>query len=213
MVNDVWFQSLMVRSPAICGRRLLPFSIAHQYTLEALGNPYSHSGRGAKPEELLQAVFVCSLDVDALSRRIFYEQGSFWFMLWLYRWGRKDLTTASKSFQVYLTDYRTRAYHQPGDGRTMKAPWSFHLVRVLMSQFNMTEKEAWETPYGRAWNYYDAWSESQGDESLSDELEAQIDKLIREGTKLIKDGDTEEGNRYYATAQELANERQKKGLA
>jgi ABC-type sugar transport system ATPase subunit len=43
-MRDFFFQALMVQPPVICGRRLRPFSLAHEYILKRIGSPYVCGG-------------------------------------------------------------------------------------------------------------------------------------------------------------------------
>lgn len=167
-MRDLFFQSIACQPPRICGRQLLPFSVAHEYFLKALESPYAIGGEISKADVLL-AVDVCSRDWASNAARLFGQTSpaTAWSKLGR-RWMRFDLTTADKSLRTYIADFSACPEHWESDirGASLRAPWEFHLVRILMQHCGMTECEAWNCPLARARCYADAIGEANGDKTL-----------------------------------------------
>lgn len=205
-MRDVWFQALMLTSPRICGRALLPFSIAHRYILRALGNPYAYSDTPATAGDLLNAVAICSRTWEQNRALLFggqpWRAALAWEWYWMQRLSR-SFDTADASFRQYLADYCTVPAHDNGNAKDAKigAPIEFHLVRVLMSAFGMSESEAWNAPWNRAVCYLDARAEAESTETriLSPAEEYAFD-LIEQASK---EADKAKADELYAQAQAI----------
>lgn len=158
-MRDPWFQSVMVQPPALMGRRLKPFSVIHRYTLFQLGNPYAFSGLPGDAETLMQAVAICSRDWKEIGRLLFaghpWKDAKAWALMWrtlLAKPARFQYRDAV--FRQYLADGvsvpRSESADKSGNGAPMSAPAEFHIVRVLMHYYGMTEADAWNCGWSRA---------------------------------------------------------------
>jgi hypothetical protein len=96
-MRDAFFQALMVTPPVVCGRRLLPYSIGHEYVLRRVGSPFIVGG-DPRREDVLTAIAVCSrtmaenralLALGGVEARGLYG--------WAVRWSRFDVGTATAS--------------------------------------------------------------------------------------------------------------------
>lgn len=176
-MGDVWFKALMAVPPVICGRQLLPFSVAHSYILASLGNPYADDGPGTR-EALMSAIEVCSHTWEQNRERLIREPPIAEWLWWSWRWRRMDFKTADASFRQYVRDFTACPGHwsSSADSDTIKSPWQYHVVRALMDSCGMRESESWNCPVGRAKCYYDAIGEANGDKSLvSQDEENQLE--------------------------------------
>lgn len=179
-MRDLWLQAAMAQPPTICGRRLLPFSIAHEYLLKALDSPYIVGGRVQRADVLL-AVDVCSRSWAENAARLFgaIPPAAGW-RAWARRWRRLDI--ADRSLRRYMQDFSASPEHwDAGPGEELRGPWEWHLVRVLMEHYGFSEASAWDCHLARARCYADIWSEAQGDRSLvSPSEQAAIDAAHKE---------------------------------
>lgn len=183
-MRDLFFQAIVCQPPVICGRRLLPFSVSHEYILKALESPYIIGGPVTKADVLL-AIDVCAHTWQDNAARLFggAPPVGLW-RRWGRRWLRGKLSTADKSLRRYIEDYTACPEHWSGaDGSEIRAPWEFHLVRILMDHCGFSEAAAWDCPLARARCYADTWSESQGDKTLVNAAEqAAIEAAQAEDT-------------------------------
>jgi len=163
--RDTFFKAVFVEPPRICGKRLRPFSLAHEYFLEHTGN--SALCRGAiDADSLLTAIFVCSLTYSELKRHI-NSPRMFRLGLWYLKWRFRNLDIAAESFLSYVDEYIDVPDHWSEDREdSYSAPWQWHMVTVLCDRFNCTLNEAWDTPVSFARCAYDTFNESKGDKSI-----------------------------------------------
>lgn len=177
--KEIFFKAVFLEPPRICGKRLLPFSLAHTYFLSYLKNPYIVGGQ-VTDDDLLSAIFICSLTYSEIKKYLNYPRW-FAFSVWVLKWKFRKLDIAHESFRTYLSEYFDVPDHfvpvpnadeeQPPvkeDERTSySAPWQYHLVHILCREYRFTLDEAWNTGITVARCYYDVWSESTGfDNSL-----------------------------------------------
>lgn len=179
--REIFFKAVFLGPPLLCGKRLRPFSIAHEYFLKRLKSPYVVGGECAK-DDLLLAIHVCSLTYGELKSALNDGKHSV-SKLWCLLWSLRSLETAEESFRLYLMehydvpDHFEKVENLPSDISSLApetakkesyaAPFEYHLVHVLCSQYNCTLDEAWNMPLTTARCYYDVWSESTGyDDSL-----------------------------------------------
>ena len=207
-MRDVWFQALMLTSPRMCGRALRPFSIAHRYILRALGNPYAYTDVPATVSDLLNAVAVCSRTWEQNRAALFggrpWAQDSAWDWYWRQRLAR-SFETADASMRQYMADYCAVPAHDNGTAKDAKigAPVEFHLVRVLMSAFGMSEAKAWNMPWNRAVCYLDARAEAESNDThILSPVEEHAYDLIEQASKETDKAKAEE---LYAQAQAIFN--------
>ena len=175
-MRDLFFQSIMAQPPVICGRRLLPFSIAHEYILKRIESPYIVGGPVTK-QDVLAAIDICAHGWQDNAARLFggVPPVASW-RTWARRWRRVPLSTADRSLRRYMDDYSAVPEHWSagGDGDGVRAPWEFHLARILMQHCGMSEAEAWDCPLSRARCYADTLAEANGDKTLVSEAEQAI---------------------------------------
>jgi len=185
--REIFFNAVFVEPPKICGKKLKPYSLAHDYFLRYLKNPLVVGGE-TSDEDLLNAIFVCSLSYRQLKRFLNYPK-RFMAMLWFLRWRIKDLEIARKSFRLYIGEYFEIPDHftpyapvspdaalfateAKEKGKPYAAPWQYHLVHTLCFCYGCSLDEAWNTPVTTARCYHDVWSESTGlDNSLVSEFQ------------------------------------------
>ena len=173
-MQDRFFQSLMVEPPVICGRKLLPFSIAHEYILKSVESPYLVGGtvdRGS----ILQAIDICSRSWEENRTMMgigYIPQIKTW-RKWSRKWRRFDYAAAHKSFTAYLKNFTESPAHWTSDeaGEGIKAPTEFHLAYILMRYMRFSESQAWNCSVNRARSYYSTHSETNGDRTLVSEFE------------------------------------------
>ena len=181
--EEIFFKAAFIEPPRICGRRLLPFSIAHDYLLRYYKSPYIVGG-SVDDDCLLDAIYYCSLTYRELRRHIAnpsWVKAGAWRLCWLYR----NLNFAHDQFLSYFEEYYEVPDHFdhvedelpaeigesiPAESKSKKgtyaAPWHYHLAHILRSQYHCTKDEAWNTSITEARCVYDVWAESTGDDSL-----------------------------------------------
>ena len=170
--KDIFFKAVFLEPPRICGKRLHPFSLAHEYFLKHLNNPIIVGG-SITDDDLLTAIFVCSLTFKEL-REYFNQPSTFKVGLWFLRWRYRNLAIAHESFAVYLSEYYDVPDHfkpEPKEGEELPVkeeragygcPYQYHLMHILCREYSMSIDEAWNTSLTTARCYYDVWSESTG---------------------------------------------------
>lgn len=155
-------ESFLNAEHRIYGRRMLPLSLGHAFTLEALGNPFYH-GHVGQPEELRLAAWICSLPPLAL------PQTDGWrFRLW--RWGTAENTFLGElqAWRAYVADYIAppqlwNKVPKAGESRPTPSKVPNNLLTVVrLMRLGMTEQQAWSTPVGVAAWYEAASYETEG---------------------------------------------------
>lgn len=184
-MRDLWYQALMAQPPRLMGRALMPFCAAHRYTLRVLGNPYAFDGVAGDPVDLCQAVAVCSRTPDQIGRLLYRGRAWRGALAWVALWvvllcNRRIFSRCDDVFRAYLDDYRESpaVKKASGEGGPMQSPAEYGVVRVLMSEYGMTEAQAWACPWNRALCYCDVHAEAHGTiEMLSPEQEHAYDLI------------------------------------
>jgi hypothetical protein len=177
--KDIFFKAIFLRPPLICGKQLRPFSLAHEYFLEYVQNPYLVGGKTSK-EKLLEAILVCSMTYSEIAEYI-CKPKVLNVAIWALRWRMHNLKVAGESFLVYLDDYFDTPEHwikENSSGEGYASPWQYHIVRILCDKYNCTLDDAWNMPVNLARCYYDVHCESGGDESI---ISDHQQSLIEEG--------------------------------
>jgi hypothetical protein len=144
----------------VCGLRMLPLSVGHAFTLEAIGSPFYHGQMGSE-QELRLASWICSRpalvlpDMDSLACR-------------LWKWRKIDFVAEVARWRTYVADYCAPPQmwnKQPKAGEERsepsKIPNAISTVARLM-RLGMSEQQAWATPVGAA-----AWYEAAAYETES----------------------------------------------
>jgi hypothetical protein len=212
-VRDPWFQAFFIEPPMMCGTRLLPFSVAHDYLLIHFDNPYAEADSAGTPEKLLEAVSICSRTWEQnRSGYMGTDQARFLRDIFRFsrRWGRRmNFAVADDSLRTYIADYRFVPEHEdhtPTENPVrIAAPLHWHLVRCLCTEYGRTVSQAWNTAYNEAKCLWDVWAESKGDDTLMSALDVRVNELSREADALHKAGRLEEAAAAWDKVQELCN--------
>ncbi len=178
-----FFQAAYCQPPTVLGRRLQPFSLSHVYLLQGLENGFAVRGDGRR-SELFAAVLICSRGHAENARALFGGGLPFWRLFWWScRWSRKRIRHEADKFRQYLSDYcETPEHWSDGEDRPYLAPWQFHFVHTLCSEYGCTLDEAWDMPVSLARCYQDVFDEFRGDKSLVSEDEAGKIRFLNEET-------------------------------
>lgn len=176
---DTWVQAMVVTAPRLCGRRLQPYSLAHEMVLRGLRNPIIQTENVSRAT-LLQAVWVCQHDFREC-RWLFRE--SRWLLLRLawfsLRWRHLPVPLSVRVWRQYREDFSAAPEHweyEADEGRhPAAAPIEWHLVRCLCTEWGRTWDEAWNTPPSLAVCCWDVSAERNGDKTLM----TRWDQMVR----------------------------------
>jgi hypothetical protein len=188
----------------MCGRRLLPFSLAHSMLLRALGNPYAYVAASATREDLLAAVLVCSRTREQNRSALFGGRMRTGPLLrWSWRWRKMNLAIADASLRQYIADHtRFPAYiplaDAPGVDAAPVAPIEFHLHRHLCADRGWDDAAAWDCGYSYARHLFDCWAEAQGHKALASEIDVQLAEMDKAQREAHERGDAAERDRIFA---------------
>jgi hypothetical protein len=174
--------ALFCERPTILGRRLMPLSIGHVSILQAIESPLT-SGGVIHEHDIAAAIAICSkrfVDLcDVFCPKMFDDD-----ILEYAKLSEEERAKASFDFFRYFREQTNAPKHwqSKGSGGTSNCPWLWHLVRIMCQHYNMTPDAAWEIPFSRAICHYEAWAESQGDDSLvTDKQVALAPWILKEG--------------------------------
>jgi len=211
-VRDPWFQAFFILPPTMCGVRLLPFSVAHDYLLTHFDNPYADTDAPGSPDKLLEAVSICSQTWEQNRANYMGPHQAAWLagtLKWSQRWSRcMVFATADENLRTYIADYRFVPEHEdhtPDDPVRIAAPLHWHLIRCLCTEYGRTVSQAWNTAYNEAKCLFDVWAESKGDDTLMSAVDMRVNELCREADALAKAGRSDEAAVLYGRVQELCN--------
>lgn len=185
-MSMVWIQALFAAAPRIAGVRLRPYSLAHNFTLRSLDNSLLADGVPDKAEDLATALVVCSRSFAQIQADLFGGAQTVGQLASAIKWKRRySLATACASFRQYRDNFCACPDHWNEQGakagRNIAAPWEWHVVRVLCSQYGRTWDQAWDTPCGQGRCCFDVWAESKGDSTLVSEHEEQAIEEAQRG--------------------------------
>jgi hypothetical protein len=202
-MSDAWLQSVLASAPVICGRRLLPFSLAHSLALRRLKSPLAVGG-DADFSDLILALEICSRSFVELPELIaspaFVRTVARKSHRWFYRFD-----TALSSFNNYRANFTATPPRKQSKGSKIKAPVEFYLATMLMTEFHFSEAAAWNCAFGRACCYSATWAERQGDDTILTENGVEKMLLIEEHAAAIARGDTAAAAEFARLAQIAAN--------
>jgi hypothetical protein len=146
-------EAFLNASHRVCGLRMLPLSVGHAFTLEAIGSPFYHGQLGSEAE-LRLAAWICSRpalvlpNMDSLACR-------------LWKWRKIDFVAEVARWRTYVADYCAPPQmwnKQPKAGEARaepsRIPNAINTVARLM-RLGMSEQQAWATPVGAA-SWYEA---------------------------------------------------------
>lgn len=137
----------------VCGLQMLPLSLGHAFTLEAIASPF-YKGELGNEEQLRMAAWICSRpalrlpNMDSLACR-----------LWKLR--PVDLVEETVLWTTYVADYCAppQLWNKTAKaGETRQEPSRIPGVvntAVKLMRLGMSEQQAWSTPVGIA-SWYEA---------------------------------------------------------
>ena len=168
---DVFSNALFSNPPIVLGRRLRPYSLAHNFALKTIRSPII-SGEDWTRSDLLTACWICRMDLDEIRSKVFADEPdqsevAAWSSL-LFDEPDETWDEGYKCFVDYVSAYcevpdRLRS----GDDKSIKHPWEFFIaVRLAGVKVVNHIDDAWNMACNLAHSYHSAWSETQGDESL-----------------------------------------------
>lgn len=223
---DCWFQSLMVTPPKIAGVRLLPYSLAHHAILSGLGSPYSIGGIPSR-QDVLIAIQVCSKTWD--QNRAWLDNNPAdvtgvmgWlislgrFSLRRMRWTPFNWRAAHDDLMTYIEDYGRVPDHirsgdvSADDSAEIKAPYEWHIVRILCTAYGMTHDQAWNCPLNLAKCYADTWAESNGDDTMLSRWDVYVDACMDKINKAASTGNHKEADRMTLELQSKMDARRRR---
>ena len=168
-----WMKGLLGAPGMVGGAHLRPMTLGHVATLRNLRNKYLLGGVPTFMD-LAVGVAVCKLSWPELREWLVGDD-----MRELKTWSRKTHKNWQKhgdAFSAWVGDNMTgpaRWVEEGGKYKQLKAPWEWHLARILCKDWGMTFDQAWDTPVARARCCWDVTAEAHGDESLVSESEEE----------------------------------------
>jgi hypothetical protein len=185
----------MLTPPEVCGVRLLPLSLMHSMTLDAMESPYSYMIQvdSARIEDLKTAVWICSRQWSELKHDMFECPDVASMLKSFSQFKPKDFQTEKAVFDEYISDYMLTPAHGEAEKDhqfAISAPWQFHHVRILCSEYNFSESQAWNMAINLAHCYVDCYAESQGDKTLMTGLDEAKAEAAKDEADGVATGDT-----------------------
>jgi hypothetical protein len=132
---------------------MLPLSVGHAFTLEAIGSPFYHGQLGSE-SELRLAAWICSRPALVLP-----DMDSFACRLW--KWRKIDFVAEVARWRTYVADYVAPPQFwnkspKAGEQRAEPSRIPNNLLTVVkLMRLGMSEERAWATPVGVA-SWYEA---------------------------------------------------------
>jgi len=175
-------ESVMMRAPAVLGRRLAPFSLSHCVILDYLESPFVPEHGTAEPgfADLVLGVWVCSRPGWPDGIEGLYGAG---LEHECKRWGRgireADVGPGMAAFAQYIRDFsqapeRWPAWEGQGGRHVPRAPFAFTMACALMNGgkgCGLPEERVWNMPLCLATAYYATCGDMAGDDGLVSEAE------------------------------------------
>lgn len=159
----------------VCGLRMLPLSLGHAFTLEAVGSPF-YNGTVGTEAELRMAAWICSRPALALPN-MKSMKCRFW-QLW-----NVDFNTEVQKWRVYVNDYCAppQFWTKPTSSRAdcSKIPNPV-VTAVRLMRLGMSEKQAWSTPVGAASWYESASFEAESGANLDIVSDSERIAIVRQ---------------------------------
>lgn len=137
----------------VCALTMLPLSVGHAFTLEAIGSPFYHGQLGSE-SELRLAAWICSRPALVLP-----DMDSFACRLW--KWRKIDFVAEVARWRTYVADYVAPPQFwnkspKAGEQRAEPSRIPNNLLTVVkLMRLGMSEERAWATPVGVA-SWYEA---------------------------------------------------------
>jgi len=161
----------------VCGLRMLPLSLGHAFTLEAVGSPFYRGEKGSEAE-LRMAAWICARPALVLP-----NMDTWRCRLW--KRSKVDFVAECARWQTYVADYCAGPQmwsRQPRTGESRaepsKIPSTINTVVRLM-RLGMTEQQAWATPIGMASWYEAASYENESGNRLDIVTDAERISIIK----------------------------------
>lgn len=167
----------------VCGRRMLPLSLGHAFTLEAICSPF-YEGKKGDFAQLQLAAWICSRPPLAPLRA-----HGFAFRAWQWLAGKFDFDTEAARWAVYVGDYCAppqlwnKAPKTGAERREASRIPSAILTVTRLMRMGFTEKQAWATPVGASSWYEAAFFESESGEHLDIVTDAERWAIARHKAK------------------------------
>ena len=166
-----WWQAVLLPSRwDLCGIEIGVMSVWHLFALEQLDNAYVCGGLGDR-DAAASLILICQRDFED-GRALYLRPRVRARALASIHRDIKPLKI--EDLRAACSDYVTACLRVPehlrptdGSGKSLKAPYQWHLILCLCERYGMTKYQAWNHPYAEARCLYDAWQESKGDESLA----------------------------------------------
>jgi hypothetical protein len=202
--SDAWFFSMCVRPPVILRRRLHALSLFHSYFVRALGNPVVCGGYVSR-YDAAAAVFLFSLSRRQLVRLVYSPWAQRRMHAWIDRQVKRN-TDVREDLLRYVAEYTVAPkWAKTGSGGVMGAPPEHHYALALTRDWGMTYDAAWDTPFGVAACCYATSAEREsGPGCIVPPWQIEIEKMIKDGAELSKNGKTEDAKRLFDQAQSIA---------
>jgi hypothetical protein len=164
----------------VYGLRLRPLSLGHAFTLEAIGSPF-YTGELGDASQLRLAAWICSRKPLAP-----FDATGIRFRLWSWLAGKMDFDTEAARWAVYVADFCappqfwSKANQETAE--TSRVPSAIGTVVRLM-KLGMDEREAWQTPVGRAAWYEAAYYETETGNKLDIVTDSDRMAILRQKAK------------------------------
>jgi len=182
-VDERFLSAWYSRRHTVMGVRLLPFSLGHRLTLEALDSPFCHPDRPFTMADLALAVRICAQPPFVpLRAPTWGERVRFWRGVIQPAYFQEE----SMKFVAYLDDHccAPRFWNKTDQQFSRQSvPWLLEVAAGLLRTTSMREREVWRMPLGKALWYYAALARQEGvdvdilttdDEALLDSLEKEV---------------------------------------
>lgn len=181
-----WWQAVCLpKRWDVCGVSVPSLSVWHTFALENTGNGYLCGGP-CTIDDAASLLLIASGDMAHGQRLIMGDHYRLRRIRAIYR---KLKSVEWAEVHAACIDYveaclRTarRWYKTDATGAVAGAPYQFHVLAAICSGYNMTDEQAWNTPYVYARMLYDARAEALGQTSVATAAaEALADENIANG--------------------------------
>jgi hypothetical protein len=177
---NVWQESMFSSKARIAGFSLHPLSVWHVLCLSAFNNPLV---TGAKAEitagHMAQFLCVCSCSCTDGLRLVnrFARSKLFRWRVGLRLMFRQAATLAA--VYSYMADYERRPETwSGGEGKRSAVDSEFLLASILQREYGMSEVDAFDCPYSRAYCYAMVVAEANGADLVDEDQMAKARAMI-----------------------------------
>ena len=171
----------------VLGLAMRPYSLGHELWLIRQDNPLAVLFSDSKPipaASLLEAALICehTFDQNRAMNSSLWE--TFKIKLWAKRAGKKFNAFAElEKFQKYrnecLVEFPCQSPASSSDSapsRYLGAPFLIRVHSFLVSQFHLTNSQAWDEPFGFSKMRYAAWMEENRRMEIKNEMDLKVDE-------------------------------------